>query len=57
MELEVTKDEFWARINPMDVVLRSEKMETIFETRHRQLVGRKTPGYMCQGPTAYFLVK
>jgi hypothetical protein len=45
---EVTKDQFFAIVNPMDVVLRSERDATFWETRSRQIVGKSTPGYSCR---------
>lgn len=52
---EVSKEEFHTTIGQMDVVLRTEKHEVFWETRQRHVVGKTTPGYMCEGPKAYFL--
>lgn len=52
---EVSMEEFHAAIGHMDVIPRPEKSEVLWETRHRHLVGKTTPGYMCEGPKAYFL--
>ena len=52
---EVSKDTFFATIAPMNVHPRSERMETIWETPQRAVVGRSTPGYLCEGRKAYFL--
>jgi hypothetical protein len=48
MELrKVTMEQFYAVINPQDVRLLSNKMETFWETPSRHVIGRSTPGYMC----------
>jgi hypothetical protein len=54
---EVTKDEFFAKIGPMNVHLRSEREETIWETPQREIIGRSTPGYVDTGivPKRWFL--
>lgn len=41
----VTKEEFFAYVNPRDIVLRCEPTATYWETRGRQVVGMTTPGY------------
>lgn len=53
---EVSKDTFFATIGPMNVHPRSGRMETIWETPQRVVVGRSTPGYLCEGRKAYFLL-
>ena len=46
MMREVSKDEFFATVGQLDVVLRCEPNATYWETRHRALKGKSTPGYM-----------
>lgn len=55
--IEVTKDEFFASVGKLDVIPRPERNETIWETRNRVVVGRSTPGYLCEGPKAWFVAK
>ena len=55
--VEVTKDEFFATVGPMNVHPRPDKHVTEWETPGRHLIGRTTPGYLCEGPKAYFLWK
>lgn len=55
--IEVTKDEFFATVGRMNVHPRPEKNVTEWETPGRVLMGRTTPGYMCEGPKAYFIWK
>lgn len=45
---KVTKQEFYAVVGPQDVIARAEKNESIFETRHRVIIGKITPGYLCR---------
>lgn len=52
---EVSMEEFHTAIGRMDVIPRQEKSEVFWETRQRILVGKTTPGYLCEGPKAYFL--
>ena len=54
---EVTRDQFYAAIGgPENVHPRPEKHRTFWEiVGTRELVGESTPGYMCEGPTAYYL--
>lgn len=45
--IEVSKKYFYSVINPMeDIRYRPERMEGIWETVSRKLVGRSTPGYL-----------
>lgn len=55
--IEVTKEEFFAKVGPLDVIPRANRNETIWETRQRVVVGRSTPGYLCEGPKAWLLTK
>lgn len=52
---EVSRDQFFATVGPMNVHPRAEKDASYWETPSRQLVGRTEPGYLCQGATRYFL--
>lgn len=45
---QVTKEKFFAKIGPLDVHPRSERMQTIWEDRRRSVIGRSTPGYLSQ---------
>lgn len=54
---QVTKEEFFAAVGPRDVHPRPHKTHSEWETRERRVVGRSWPGYMCEGPTAYALVR
>ena len=51
----VSRDRFFAVIGPMNVHPRTERMENIWETPNRVVVGRSTPGYLREGEVAYFL--
>lgn len=51
----VSKAEFFAAIGPMNVHPRAERMETIWETPQRTVIGRSTPGYLREGEVAFFL--
>ncbi len=53
----VTQDKFFAVIGPRNVNPRSERDQTFWETPDRALLGISTPGYMCEGPCTYRLVK
>lgn len=55
--VSVTKDEFYAVMNPMNVHPRPERDASYWETPNRTLIGKSQPGYMCVGAPAYFLVK
>lgn len=64
MMRKVTKEEFYAKVGPMDVTCRPERDETLWETRNRTVIGRSTPGYMCRDAdgiytpkTEYFLAE
>lgn len=41
----VTRDQFFAYVNPRDIVLRTEPSVTYWETRNRTVLGYSTPGY------------
>ena len=45
---QVSREEFYAVVNRLDIRLSSKPAETIWETPARQVVGRSTPGYLCQ---------
>jgi hypothetical protein len=55
--VEVTKEEFYASVGQMNVHPRSERDASYWETPGRVLMGKTTPGYMCEGPKAYFVVR
>lgn len=57
--IEVTKEEFFAYVNgaPFDIHPRSERDKSVWETRSRVVIGESTPGYMCRGPTAFYLTE
>ena len=55
--VEVTRDEFFAALSRLNVHPRAERDASYWETPGRVLMGKTTPGYLCQGPTAYFVVK
>lgn len=48
--IEVTKEEFFAVVGPLDIRLRSERNETIWETSARVVVGKSVPGYVATYP-------
>jgi hypothetical protein len=54
-EREVSKAEFFATVGTMNVHPRCERDESWWETPARQVMGRTTPGYMCEGPRRYFV--
>ena len=54
---KVTESEFFATVGQMDAHPRSEKDASYWELRNRTLVGKSTPGYMCDGERAYFVVE
>ena len=54
---KVTKEEFYAVINPLDVVVRSERMQAIWELRNRTVVGRTAPGYLCRDTDGNYTAK
>lgn len=52
---EVSRDDFYRAIGPINVHPRSEREASYWETPNRELIGKTTPGYMCTGRKAYFL--
>jgi hypothetical protein len=54
---EVTKEQFFAVMGPLDVNPRPGRDFSEWETRDRRVIGRSWPGYLCQGPTAYAIVE
>lgn len=54
---EVTCDTFFSKVGPMNVHPRSEREASYWERPNRELIGKTTPGYLCEGPKAYFLVR
>lgn len=47
---EVTKDEFYAHVGPMDVTCNLDNPTyTVWETRNRTVVGRSYPGWRNPG--------
>ena len=55
--IEVTYEEFFAAIGPMNVHPRAERDASYWETPNRVLKGKTTPGYMGEGRKAYFIVR
>jgi hypothetical protein len=55
--VEVTREEFFATVGQMNVHPRSERDASYWETPSRVLMGKTTPGYMGEGPKAYFVVQ
>lgn len=53
--VEVTKEKFHATVGQMNVHPRPEKDASYWETPYRDLMGKTTPGYMCEGPRAWFI--
>jgi hypothetical protein len=51
----VGKPEFFGSIGRMNVMPRSERHVTYWELPDRTVVGKSTPGYMAEGPQAYFV--
>lgn len=51
----VTKQKFYATVGQMNVMPRSERDRTFWETPARQIVGISTPGYLCEGAETYAL--
>jgi hypothetical protein len=54
---DVTKDEFFAAIGPLDVNPRSDRNVTIWETPRREVIGRSEPGYMNYGTDGRLIPK
>lgn len=52
---QVTKDEFFGAIGPLDAHPHPHKTHSSWETKSRRVVGLSWPGYMCEGPTGYAL--
>ena len=55
--IEVTYEEFFSTVGKMNVHPRAEPEASYWETPARVLMGKTTPGYMCEGRKAYFVVK
>lgn len=53
----VSKEEFFARVGPLNVNPRSERDQTFWEFPNRTLFGISTPGYLCQGEKTYRVVQ
>jgi hypothetical protein len=51
---EVSEEEFFAKIGPMNVHPRSEEHATYWETPRRELIGVSHPGYKAVGEKKYF---
>lgn len=58
MEREVTRDEFLAAMNPLNVHPRPMPDITYWEMQDgtRRLFGKTTPGYLCEGRKTYYLI-
>lgn len=54
---EVTKSEFFEKIYRLNLNVhpRVERDASYWETPSRVMIGKTTPGYMCEGRKAYFL--
>lgn len=57
--VQVTKDEFYSAVGPLDVVVRIVPTGSDFEMRNRQLVGRTigNQGHYWDADRTYYLVK
>lgn len=53
----VTKEEFFAKIGPMNVHPQSMPEATYWKTPNQILIGISTPGWKCIGVKEYFLVQ
>ena len=55
---EVSKEEFFAMVWKVGQIHpRSERDASYWETPNRTLKGKSTPGYLCKGPTRYFIAE
>lgn len=46
--IEVTKEKFFAVVGPKDVHPRALPDSSSWETKHQEVIGRTTPGYLCR---------
>jgi hypothetical protein len=53
--IEVSRDEFFAVVGPLDVTPRALPDRTEWETGNRRFVGRSYPGYKMEGPCRWLL--
>ena len=53
----VTKEEFYAYMNPRNVHPRAEPDRSVWETPSRQVLGISKPGYKCEGEEVYMLAE
>jgi hypothetical protein len=53
--ITVTREQFFAYVNPRDIVLRTEPAAVYWETRGRTIVGYSTPGYKCESAKTWHL--
>jgi hypothetical protein len=53
--VQVTKEEFFTTLGPLNVHPRTERYACYWETPNRVLKGKSTPGYMAIGPKTYWL--
>lgn len=53
--VEVSKEEFFAFVNPRDIIGQSLADHTVWKTRRHQLVGKSYPGYLCKGEKKWML--
>lgn len=53
---EVSQEAFYAYVNPRNIHVAAERMQCVWTVGYtRHVIGWSTPGYMCEGPKAYFL--
>jgi hypothetical protein len=53
--ISVTKEEFFATVGRLNVHPRSERDASYWETPNREVLGKSTPGWKCEGPKGYFI--
>lgn len=53
--VEVSRDDFYRAVGPLNVHPRAEREASYWETPNRDLIGKSTPGYLCAGHKAYLL--
>lgn len=55
---EVTKDEFFSVLGPLDVVLNlGDPSVTLWETRSRHVLGKTTPGWKFPGEEPHYYLR
>jgi len=55
--VEVSSEQFFAKIGPMDVSPHSKPDVTYWETPSRQIIGKSTPGYVPGDAKRWFLAR